>query len=1139
MPNNGYSEWPLFKTPPGVFKLSTAADHSAILKHPFFYMDDCRVFFVRLRHWIKQGGGWAFSFQNATYTFETFYHAYVSAFLAELNRNGVDGLLRREVQLHPPSQTLDFSKYNPDEEMVAGYPFEDIDFGDIKIRSAYSKLCSSTAYALYNWELFFHAPLLIADRLSKNQRYEEAHRWFHYIFNPTDTSSVEGTKRYWQTRPFHEKEENDYLFEQIEKILELSTKVDKDSLTEQEKSYLARVERSIDQWRANPFKPHIIARLRTTAYQKTVVMKYLDNLIAWADQLFRRDTIESINEATQLYILAADILGERPGDIPPRSKPRVQTYNSLKPDLDDEFSNAWVAAEELVALSPTNQVAAPWSQASPKFAGMLYFCVPSNDKLLGYWDTVADRLFKIRHCMNIEGIVRQLPLFEPPIEPGLLVRAAAAGVDLTSVLNDLSAPLPHYRFNVLVQKASELCGELKSLGQAMLSALEKEEAEKLALLRAEHETALLKLVEEVKSQQKAEAEKNKEALLKSREMTGARWKHFQRLLGVQNPTLPERGQTVPKEPEPSPLITIQEQEGVKLIAHEKTEMDELKEAEQKEGTASTWEFHASIQHNVPNFTVAPWGIGPTFGGSNVGAVLSAVAAHYRSEANTASHRASESGKLAQLAFRANDWLLQNNQAAYEIEHIDRQLAAADVRCAIADKELTNHQRQIEHAQEVEDELKSKFTNQELYGWMIGQLATVYFQAYQLTYDLSKRAERAFRHELALNDSNYIQFGYWDSLKKGLLAGERLFHDIKRMELAYLDQHQREYEITKHVSLAQLDPLALIELRENGSCQVSLPEALFDLDMPGHYLRRIKTVSLSIPCVTGPYTGVNCTLTLLKSRVRHSNALPKGKYARSNPEPDPRFTDNIGMIESIVTSSGQNDSGLFEANLRDERYLPFEGAGVISEWKIELPDRFRPLDYDTISDVILHLRYTAREGGGQLRQKAVEELDSAINQFIRSEGQEGLARLFSLRHEFPTAWHDFLAGAAGHHEMKIDLTKERFPFLFSNRIDQIIEVEVFIKVKDEFLETHNENTLILELASGQTPPAPPDAVSLASWNGVLRGSREDGQLGTWTLYAQRSPASGEPLALPQLDAKALEDILLICLYSIKETTTGGH
>jgi hypothetical protein len=52
---------------------------------------------------------------------------------------------------------------------------------------------------------------------------------------------------------------------------------------------------------------------------------------------------------------------------------------------------------------------------------------------------VADRLFKIRNCRDISGRVRQLPLFEPPIDPALLVRATAAGVDLDSVLNDTPA----------------------------------------------------------------------------------------------------------------------------------------------------------------------------------------------------------------------------------------------------------------------------------------------------------------------------------------------------------------------------------------------------------------------------------------------------------------------------------------------------------------------------------------------------------------------------------------------------------------------------------------------------------------------------------------------------------------------------
>ena len=71
----------------------------------------------------------------------------------------------------------------------------------------------------------------------------------------------------------------------------------------------------------------------------------------------------------------------------------------------------------------------------------LYFCVPQNQTLLAYWDTVADRLFKIRNSENIQGVVQQLPLFDPPLDPGMLVKAAAAGIDIGSVVSGLNQPL--------------------------------------------------------------------------------------------------------------------------------------------------------------------------------------------------------------------------------------------------------------------------------------------------------------------------------------------------------------------------------------------------------------------------------------------------------------------------------------------------------------------------------------------------------------------------------------------------------------------------------------------------------------------------------------------------------------------------
>ena len=83
--------------------------------------------------------------------------------------------------------------------------------------------------------------------------------------------------------------------------------------------------------------------------------------------------------------------------------------------------------------------------------------MPRNDKLIGYWDTVADRLFKIRNSLNILGIFRQLPLFDPPIDPALLARAAAAGLDVSAIVSGLNQPLPLVRFHMLVQKATEIC----------------------------------------------------------------------------------------------------------------------------------------------------------------------------------------------------------------------------------------------------------------------------------------------------------------------------------------------------------------------------------------------------------------------------------------------------------------------------------------------------------------------------------------------------------------------------------------------------------------------------------------------------------------------------------------------------------
>ncbi|HEX9606887.1 MAG TPA: hypothetical protein VF962_06620, partial [Gemmatimonadaceae bacterium] len=152
----------------------------------------------------------------------------------------------------------------------------------------------------------------------------------------------------------------------------------------------------------------------------------------------------------------------------------------------------------------------------------------------------------------------------------------------------------------------------------------------------------------------------------------------------------------------------------------------------------------------------------------------------------------------------------------------------------------------------------------------------------------------------------------------------------------------------------------------------------------------------------------------------------------------------GGIQSIVTSSSQNDSGMFETNLRDERYLPFEGSGVISTWSIELLTAVPQFDLDTIADVVLHIRYTAREGGDLLRKRAVDNLKS----LIAEANAAGSARLFSVRHEFPNEWAKFkqvqVSGPTSHAELSFDLLEEHYPLWSRGNLEEVHRIDLYAR-----------------------------------------------------------------------------------------------
>jgi hypothetical protein len=720
----------------------------------------------------------------------------------------------------------------------------------------------------------------------------------------------------------------------------------------------------------------------------------------------------------------------------------------------------------------------PAPDAGPLFGigRTLYFCLPRNDKLLGYWDTVADRLFKLRHCMNIEGVVRPLALFDPPLDPGMLVRAAAAGIDIGSIVSGLNRPPGPVRCLALIQKALELCGEVRGLGGALLSALEKGDAERLALTRQQHELKIQQVSQEVRYLQWQSARESTTSLLTSRRGALGRLRHYARLLDVpadQNApdtiTLDRRELTEENFEEAyaalvgqydKPLTLRPEQElrlagesspsqqsgasgpgQLFLDFNENMELNvSLPEAQSRRAAAMRSDTISSVLALIPDMGLDLhfWGLGGNaklFGGSLLAAAGRFASSILNIEAAGHESGGGRSAKTASYARRADDWVLQYNLAAQELMQSGRQVLTSLIAEQVAHREYLNVKQQIEQTQEVQTFLRDKFTNEDLYLWMQGELSRLFYEYYRFAFDTARRAERSMKQELMrpeLDAQDFVKFNYWDGGRKGLLSGEALHLDLKRMEMAYHDHNKRELELTRHVSLRQLDPLALLTLKDTGSCQVTIPEWLYDRDCPGHYMRRIKSVAVSIPSVVGPYASVNCTLTLLRSSVRKSPLPKDGEYARQGAEDD-RFVDYAGAVQSVVTSGASNDSGLFEASLRDERYLPFEQAGAVSSWKLELPKDYRAFDYATISDVILHVRYTARQGVDPTKVKL------SLDGLFQEANQAGLTLLFSLRHDFPTEWSAFVGGAG---DFSAVIRRDFFPYFTQGKAVTVTGLELF-------------------------------------------------------------------------------------------------
>lgn len=921
-------------------------------------------------------------------------HPYVREMLTALNHRGVEGLLNSG----DPTPSLMWQSLND-----STFPYTKLSYlvatTAIPLPKKSFDFSSTGPYSIYNWEVFFHSVSLISRQLKQSNKFAEAIKWLSYVFDPgnrdtysyTDPQNSSNTitvKAVWQIKPFQE----DHTKSIAHYIKLLSVPITSSSSQE-----AIAWNAQLDAWQDNPFDPHMIAALRPRAYMLWTVMEMIDTLTEWGDYLFRQDTLESINEAINLYVIASEILGTRPKNVD-RPEPDPVSFDSIQGSLGP-FANAMVTFETyMVNFTGCTCASNVDSSSSNCFTGSaaggvlssvtdLLFCIPPNPKLLAMWDKVEDRLYKIRHCMNIDGKIRELALFSPPIDPALLVRATAMGLSLSDVLSDLAAPPPHYRFSFLLQRANEFCNDVKSLGAQLLTVLEKKDSEELSQFRQHHEQNILAAARNAKQMAIDEAKQTYSTLEHSKQLIQIRLDDYKNRQYKNN-----RENSAIEQTRLAEGFMFAEQ-GVRVLA--------------------------GLLNLIPDvFIGAPTATGAkVFGGSKLNKAINAGGHALNITSTVNRNKASMSLTYANYDRRQEEWNLQIKSATEELLQVDRQLLGAQIRIAVTEKELENHDLQVTQSQEMADWMKDKYTNDQLYSWMAGQVKGLYRKAYTIAYDMAKLAQQAFFRELGDDaDTPKINFGHWDSSRAGFFAGERLSSQLRELEASYIKQNEREYELTKNISLALLDPASLEQLKATGTCDFLIPEALFSMDYPAHYYRRIKSVSISIPCIAGPHTNINATLSLTHAKVRTSGTDTTPIY---NPVSIP--------VESIATSSAQNDSGVFELNFKDERYLPFEGKGAVSRWTLELSSvssEVAQFDQSTIADVIVHMKYTSRDKGSAIKTIMKNAIKSGFNSTYQGLGLASqLHYAINLRHDMPNEWHQLKQN--GNVNIKID--KARLPY----------------------------------------------------------------------------------------------------------------
>ncbi|MPY24336.1 neuraminidase-like domain-containing protein [Shewanella sp. YLB-07] len=770
----------------------------------------------------------------------------------------------------------------------------------------------SGANGLYFWELFYYTPMLVVERLLDAQSFEEAEKWLKYVFNPQGYLTGEGitaspVDRYWNVRPLEE-------------------------------------DTAWDETQTDSTDPDIVAQGDPMHYKVATYMKLQDLLIARGDMAYRQLEKDSLAEAKMWYVTALNMLGEEP-DLPLASNWSEPTLGTAASQVLQN-QNLYVLEQLTGGSAPVQErISAPQDTSQARTANSLtaLFLPSENEKLKGYWQTLNQRLFNLRHNLSIDGQPLTLPIYAAPADPKALQSAAA--VDSAGGLSLPKISIALQRFPLMLESARGLIAQLVQYGGNLTSVLERKDVEALnVLLQTQAQDLMIssiKLQENTLEQLQAE----QHALEASLAGAQAHRDSYQALLD----------------------------EGISNL--EQQAMDDYVASGSMSTASNAFRVAGAAIDATPNV------FGMAVGGMQIGSLSHATAYGIDAGAVDLTTKANAKVTSEQYRRRAQEWTIQRDGALHEIKQIEAQQASLTIQCQAAQLQKSYLETQQSQAQTQLDFMKTKFSNEQLYSWMQGRLAALFYQFYDLAVSRCLKAQLAYQWETR-DAATFIQPGAWDSNHAGLLCGEALALNLAQMESAYVDWDARALEVKRTVSMAQEMELQgssfndkVIEVIQGASesRQLAVEESKHQLtlsgkdgeasfvasidlgaldilsDYPGSVVgegkvRRIKQVSVSLPALLGPYQDIQAVLG----------------YSGSG--------DGIHQsCTQTAISHGMNDSGQFQLDFNEGKYLPFEGLPIDGGNSASLTLTFPNVAADkkqhdlvqTLSDIILHISYTIR------------------------------------------------------------------------------------------------------------------------------------------------------------------------------------